>query len=269
MVGITVITLLTDLGESEYPAMMKGVILNIAPDVQIVDNTHSILPQNILEGAFILENSVKFFPPGTIHVGIVDPGVGSSRKPLAIECKKGILIGPDNGLLVPAANLLGLKRVFDLSNKKFFLPEVSETFHGRDIFAPVAAHLANDPSLVTEVGSRWNEPLVQLDIPKPRASIESIDGTIMHIDSFGNLISNVTSSMVNTIYSELHGDTELELHINDKFAQLRFCNNYAEGEFNQFITLLSSSGHLELAVVQGSAEKQLNAKVGDRFKIML
>lgn len=269
VIVMSIITLLTDLGESEYQAIMKGVILKINPSVKIIDITHSIPPQNILEGAFILENSVKFFPEGTVHIGVVDPGVGSIRKPLAIKCETGILIGPDNGLLLSAARAMGLENIYELTNRHMFLPEVSETFHGRDIFAPVAAELAKDPEKISEAGEIYNSPPVELEVASPEVDTDCIRGTIMHIDSFGNLITNVSSSKLGTVLTELREIKEMELHIKDKFALLRFYNNYAEAEFRQFIALLSSSGHLELAKVGNSAANQLGVKVGDKFKLLL
>jgi S-adenosylmethionine hydrolase len=262
-----IITLLSDFGDSEYPAMMKGVIYTINPDVNVIDIIHSITPQNIIEGSFVLKNTVKYFPEGTIHVAVVDPGVGGPRKPLVIECDKGILIGPDNGLIIPAAEILGIKNIYELNNPEMFLPKITNTFHGRDMFAPAAAILSTDQSKISDAGELLSNSPVTIEIPSPELGKNHISGIIIHPDHFGNLVTNVTASKLNSIVPKLKKSDNLKLLFGDELFQLKFLDNYSETQKNQLIALISSTGHLEFAVVQGHAQTQLNKKAGEKFKL--
>src|SRR4030042_3976555 len=185
-----VITLLTDFGlKDPYVASMKGVILSINPKCTLVDITHQVNPHDIREGAFILAHTYSTFPKGTIHLAVVDPGVGSPRNPVLFVTKNYFLIGPDNGLFAFAVKREKLKKVIALGNMEFFLPEVSPTFHGRDLFAPVAAHLSLGiaPASFGRVIKSWNE----ISFPKPVLRQEKLIGEIVHIDTFGNLVCNI------------------------------------------------------------------------------
>lgn len=266
---MAVITMLTDFGEAEYTAMMKGVILTINPNVHIIDISHAIAPQNVFEGAFVLLNAVSYFPSGTIHLGVVDPGVGSARKPILIECNSGILVGPDNGLLYPAAKKMGIRAVYEISNRDFVLNEVSGTFHGRDVFAPAAAKISKNPTMVADVGPQLSTELIKLDIPPPVIEKNVIVGTIIHIDTFGNLITNVSVRNDNSLITKLRGSKKLLLSINDSIITSHFHNTYSDAESYQLITLLSSSGYLEFAIPNGSAKNKIMANSGDRFKLRL
>ena len=266
---MAVITLLTDFGEAEYTAMMKGVILNINPDVHIIDVSHSITPQNVFEGAFVLKNAVSYFPEGTIHVGVVDPGVGSKRKSVLIECESGILIGPDNGLLYPAAMELGLKNVYEISNQEFMLKQISGTFHGRDVFAPTAAKMSLDPTRTADVGPALSTNPVELDIPPPKIDGDFIHGTIIHIDTFGNLITNVSVRNDEKLISRLSQSPKLLISIKESIISSHFHHTYYEAESYQLITLISSSGYLEFAIPNGSAKNKISANSGDKFKLRL
>jgi S-adenosylmethionine hydrolase len=266
---MVVITLLSDFGGTEYSALMKGVILSINPEVQIIDITHNITPQNIMEGSFVLKNSVHYFPEGSIHTSVVDPGVGSSRKAIAVECHRGILIGPDNGLLVPAAKVLGLKNIYEISNTKFLAEKISDTFHGRDIFAPVAAALAKDMTQLSELGPLMNESPVELEVEQPKVFEGQLRGQIMHIDHFGNLITDVPASMVEKVLPVSDSYHPLELYLNESYVQIEFLKNYSQAKEGRIIAVISSSGHLEFAVASGSASLRMTARVGDKFKINL
>ena len=264
-----IITLLSDFGDSEYPAMMKGVILRIDPEIDMIDITHGISPQNVIEGSFVLRNAVKYFPEGTVHLAVVDPGVGGDRKPIVIRCRRGILVGPDNGLLVPASELLEPVAVYEITNTEFMLSELSATFHGRDIFAPAAAHLSADPDSIHRIGPKLEVQPVKLDIPEPVIDADSITGTIMHSDRFGNLVSNVDLEHFDDIAEKSTAGSELELTIMGKNHKLVYRTHYSEGKTEEMICLISSSGHLELAVPNGSASDQTGARPGERFKIAI
>jgi hypothetical protein len=178
------ITLLTDFGlDDAYVAIMKGVMLRINSDVRLVDLTHAVPPQQILAAALILRSAVGFFPNGTIHVVVVDPGVGSARRPILIETNRGLLVGPDNGVLCPAGALMGRRRSLLLANEKFFLHPVSQTFHGRDIFAPVAAHLSR--GITSEEFGPVLDSIAELEIPAPRRIGSTVAGEVVHVDHHG------------------------------------------------------------------------------------
>jgi hypothetical protein len=182
-----VITLLTDFGTTDpYVGMMKGVIAAICPRANVVDITHEVPPQDIRTGAFFLERSFRYFPAGTIHVAVVDPGVGTSRKPLAVRSEGHFFVGPDNGLLGPAARR---PRAVKLSRVSYFRASVSQTFHGRDIFAPVAAHLAAGAAL-EDLGPA-ERSIVKLPSARPRRVARGLRGSVASVDRFGNLITNL------------------------------------------------------------------------------
>lgn len=251
------ITLTTDFGMSEYVGIMKGVILRINPNAEIIDITHNISPQNVREGAFVLYSALPYFPWG-VHVGIVDPGVGSERRGIIIECKRAVLVGPDNGLLIPAAKRLGLEKVYMIERGEFTLEEISDTFHGRDIFAPVSAYLSKgiEPEQIgTEVSG-----FVDLDFGVPIENDREIKGRIIHIDRFGNVITNIPSEIMMKRFS--FGDRMYAI-IKGKECTLRLLRAYALGRKNELIATISSSKFLELSVVEGSAKDMLGVNIDD------
>ena len=186
-----IITLLTDFGSADvFVGVMKGVILGMAPQVHVVDLTHEVPPQAVAVAAFLLETAWREFPPGTIHLVVVDPGVGSSRRPLAAEGPHGRFVAPDNGVLSPILQAGEATALHALTRPEFFRQPVSRTFHGRDIFAPVAAHLANGVSLAA-LGPPVSDP-VRLDLPRPESLPDGgATGQVLHVDRFGNLITNL------------------------------------------------------------------------------
>ncbi len=196
---MTVITLLTDFGLKDgYPAVMKGVIWKIAPGVQIADISHEISPQDIFGAAVLLDRSYRYFPEETIHVTVVDPGVGTLRRAIAAQIGPYYFIAPDNGLLTPIieeaeSNSLPTKFI-NLNRSAYWLPSVSNTFHGRDIFAPVAAYLAAGANFKS-LGTLINDP-VRLKIPRPRPSKTGWFGQVIYIDHFGNLSTNLSSDLI-------------------------------------------------------------------------
>jgi S-adenosylmethionine hydrolase len=258
-----VITLTTDFGHSEYVAQMKGVIHGIAPQARIVDVSHDITPQNIIEGAFVLMTTLPYFKEA-IHVAVIDPGVGSSRRAVLIECQRGLLIGPDNGLLLPVARKLGIRACHHILNKDLMLPKVSSTFHGRDIFAPVAAHVCTgiEPK---EVGMPIKEgSLVGLDIELHELSETWAKGMVVRVDRFGNVITNIPEAVIGP---RLKKGLEIGIHIGEKESLAKAMRTYDDGKKGEMVALFSSSGHLEIGVREGSAKAKLGARPGDRVLV--
>lgn len=289
-----IITLTTDFGtDDHYVAAMKGVILSIHPQATIVDISHAIPPQDIMAGAFMLANAAPYFPPGTVHVAVIDPGVGSERRPIALRFPLNLnvdpasanalhyFVGPDNGVLTLASGLwFGTMpslpsaafqtsevritaEAVHLTNRKYWRSGVSHTFHGRDIFAPVAAHLSRagtSAKVFAELGQPLKSPAVQLTIPPVSERGQVLTGTIIHIDRFGNCISNV-----------------LEWRIADRREASRISaggrtiqgirRTYAEVERGDVLALIGSSGYLEIAMRDGSAAGALGLRVGDTLQI--
>lgn len=259
---MTLITLLTDFGNQDgFAGIMKGVIWRISPQVQIADLTHEISPQNVLQGALILAQAVPFFPAETIHVAVVDPGVGTSRRALGISTANQFFIGPDNGIFTAVLELSEAKgyktEIYHLDAPEFWLPQVSRSFHGRDIFAPVAAHLANGRSL-SDMGSLIDNP-VRITIPRPVKTRDGWKGQIVAIDHFGNLISNIKKT---------HLTEPLRVKVlvgNEKIEKLS--NSFGECPSGDLIAMIDSSENLAVSVVNGSAAERLKAKVGDPISI--
>ena len=254
-----VITLLSDFGDL-YPASMKGIIFGINPDANIVDISHSVPAQDIKAGAFMLAATAKYFPSGTVHVAVVDPGVGTNRRALAIRAESkeyGIhyFIGPDNGLLIPAAFSIGDYEVYEITNDTLFRDaDVSATFHGRDIFAPVGAHISNGFE-IEKVGKRINDYTI-LDFGNGVKNGDIIEGRIIFIDSFGNIITNILSEIVD--YK--HGDL---LEIWD--TSITFQSSYGFSGEDEPLALIGSHGYLEIAVNQGSAAQFFGKKQDDEI----
>jgi S-adenosylmethionine hydrolase len=252
-----IITLTTDFGMgSPYVAQMKGVILSICRDVKLVDITHSIGPQNVREGAVVLDDATRRFPPDTIHVAVVDPGVGTARRIVYVEIGDQRYIAPDNGLLSRLARREPPRLVIVIENPAFWLPEPSATFHGRDIMAPVAAHLAdgiNPAKLGPQDGS-----LLILEAPQPQESSRGIAGEVLLIDSFGNLITNIDRESV----AVLGNPTTLTIDCGD--GQVRgVVPSYGAGLNGELVVLFDSQGRLEIAKVGGSAAKELQIQAGE------
>jgi len=255
----SIITLLTDFGSQDYfVGAMKGAILSVNPAAQIVDITHEIPPQDIEVGAFNLLAVYQDFPAGTIHLAVVDPGVGSARKPILIECGEQFFVGPDNGIFSWICEREGGGRAIHLTNEAFFRHPVSPTFHGRDIFAPVAAALSNGIA-VTEFGEELNE-YVSLDPLLPAAAGDgSIAGRVIHIDHFGNCITNLTPAHFNA--DAAASGAKLVVHGHELTS---FRPTFAEGavDGNDLFCLLGSAGFLEIVARNSSAAKVLNAERG-------
>jgi S-adenosylmethionine hydrolase len=185
-----IITLTTDFGlKDPYAAEMKAAILSLCPNAAIVDITHQIEKFNTRIGVYVLASAAPYFPEGTIHVAVVDPGVGTRRRPILIQTQRGFFVGPDNGLLISAAEHQGIKRIHEITNPRLMLPKVSSTFHGRDVFAPAAAHLANGVH-PTEFGREIRE-IARPEFTKVTRRKDMLIGEVLHVDNFGNIITNI------------------------------------------------------------------------------
>jgi S-adenosyl-L-methionine hydrolase (adenosine-forming) len=260
--SVSVITLTTDFGTQDwFVGTMKGVILGIQPKARPVDITHEIAPGDIRAGAFALMAAAPYFPKGTIHVAVVDPGVGSLRRAIAVKTRRAVFIGPDNGVLTWALRHESLVEVRQITNEKLFHQPVSRTFHGRDIFAPTAAHLSAGKKF-SHVGPKISD-WVQLPWPDPMRSEKSLTGEIIHIDRFGNAITNLAEDLLpKNEWSK--ASITVKRH---KLGAPVDC--YAAGQTGQAMTILSSAGFLEIAVNGGSAARQLKLKCGDAVKVLL
>lgn len=254
------ITLTTDFGYVDpFVGIMKGVILSICPQVQIIDLTHNIPPQNIQQASYIISTSYRFFPKGTINVCIVDPSVGSKRKSILIETTNYFFIGPDNGIFTTIIESENVNQVIELTNERFFLPELSQTFHGRDIFAPVAAHLATGKNPSSFGRLLKMENLVKLQKSELIKNKGNYIAKVLYIDHFGNLITNIPNNLISK-------------NIKGKFKNFLITSlvtNYEEAEDNQLTAIKGSSGYIELFLKKGNAAKLTDAKITDNFEILL
>jgi len=251
----SLITLTTDFSTRDpYVGIVKGVILGICPEARIIDLTHHIPAQNINYALWTLKDSVWYFPEGTVHMAVVDPGVGSNRRPIALRSEGQILVGPDNGIF---SAFLPAEEIVVCNREEFFLPSVSRTFHARDIFAPVAARLACGTSLA-EVGDPITDPM-EMPVNEARAEEGSILGRVVQIDHFGNIITNVPGAMI-------PAGSRVTVRVrNRQVAGLSQC--YSEAEPGGLTCLIGSSGRLEIAVPQGSAAGTLSAGIGDEVEV--
>lgn len=254
------IALFTDFGTRDaYVAQMKGVILSINPQVRLIDLTHDVAPFHIRQAAYLLEQSARYFPAGTIFVAVVDPGVGTMRRPVLIRTRVGkYYVGPDNGLFTHVAERQTLAEAYVLDNTAFFrCPEVSATFHGRDIFAPVAAHL----SLGVQPGcfGMGLSDVVLLPETTPRMVGETIQGEIVHVDGFGNVVTNIDSGWL----LDIHPGQQVKVTLAGEVLTVPFCKTYSEMPSDTLIGLINSDARFELAVSQGKASNRLPVRAGD------
>jgi S-adenosylmethionine hydrolase len=254
-----IITLTTDFGAAApYAAAMKGVILALNPAARLVDLTHQIPPQDVRHAAFFLMSAVPYFPPGTIHVVVVDPGVGTERAILYVEAGGQRLLAPDNGCWTLLAG--ESPRVIRLAEPRFWRQPVSATFHGRDIFAPVAARLGlgTDPALLGPPAAEW----ARLTVPAPRPVEGGTVGEIIFIDDFGNIITNIRAEWARPPDLLILGGASLR-----RGADFRWVRSYGEAEPGSLVALVSSVGLFEVAVNQGNAAERLSVRVGDPMTV--
>jgi S-adenosyl-L-methionine hydrolase (adenosine-forming) len=257
----TIITLTTDSGrDSAYAAAMKGVILSINPAAVIVDISHGIGPQNIIEGAFVLGEASRWFPPGSIHVAVVDPGVGTDRRIVYAWVGGQQYVLPDNGLVSYVCREQAPEAVFEVTNRSLFLPEVWNTFHGRDIMAPVAARLSLGLP-PRELGPAIND-LNLFEWPRPERRDATVIGRILFADSFGNLITSIRREDLPSDIDPASFAVEAAQHLLAGIVR-----TYGESAPGTLIALFSSSGLLELAIVQGNAAAQLKVAIGEEVGV--
>jgi S-adenosylmethionine hydrolase len=252
------ITLLSDFGMRDvYVGVMKGVLLSIAPDAALVDLTHDIPAQDIQAAGFALHAAYRYFAPGTIHVAVVDPGVGTARRAVAARIGAHIYLCPDNGLLTPILARETLHDAVVLDKPQYHLPIVSRTFHGRDIFAPAAAHLALGIPL-RDIGTP-TDTLITLPLSQPTISATDITAHVVHIDVFGNLVLDVTEDMLNS------PDTWILTLSNGQSVGVHAA--YADVPAGSILALFGSTGHLEIAIRNGHAVQRLGLHVGDIIRL--
>lgn len=254
------LTLLTDFGLHDvYVGVMKGVIYHINPHLNVIDLTHQIPPQNLAAASFCLMNAYAYFPRGTVHLGVVDPGVGSTRRVIAVEFATGFLVGPDNGIFSGVLRQTPALSAVELTNSDYWrVVRSSATFHGRDIFAPVAAHLASGVALA-EVGNSIDvASLVKLEIPNTTVIDTSIHGCLQYIDGFGNLITNIPGdNLIGKRWAVVAGGVEIPGG-----------KTYSDQPIGSLIALVGSHGWLEIAVNGGNARSQLNLDYLDPVQVV-
>lgn len=257
------ITLLSDFGSgSGYPAAMKGVILSVCPAAQIIDISHDIERHHIRSGAFVLWMIAPYFPEKTVHCAVVDPSVGTARRALVIESGGQLFVGPDNGLLIPAAQRLGEPKIYSIENKRLFRDPVSRTFQGRDLFAPVAAHLANGLP-VTELGPPITE-YIKLSFGEGIRRGHVLEGEIIYIDSFGNVITNIAGELLHELVKP---GMSVVVEVSRKSLSARCTHTYAEADPNELVVTVGSHGQVEIAMNLGSAAQRLRARTGETILI--
>lgn len=259
---MTVLSLTTDFGLTDgFVGVMKGVIYAIAPEAKIVDISHLIAPQSVLQGAYTMGRAVPFFPPGSVHVGVVDPGVGTERRPIGAHLGEHFFIAPDNGLLTPlileAERKGEVLEFIHLDNPDFWLPKVSATFHGRDIFAPCGAHLAAGVPF-RELGTPVTDP-VRLELPRPEKTDRGWQAHVAIVDIFGNLTTDLPAEA-------LAGRRDVLVRIRGREIG-GVVDSYGHRSAGELVAVIDSEDYLEIAVVNGSAALALNAQVGEFVEV--
>jgi S-adenosylmethionine hydrolase len=256
--------LTTDYGASDhFTAVMKGVILSINPEVNIVDITHSVLAHDILDGAMAIGQAFRYFPPKTVHVVVVDPGVGTERRPLLVAGDQHYFVGPDNGVLSSIYEQSESLHVWNVISEHYFRQPVSKTFHGRDIFAPVAAWLTKSWQT-----SSFGEPItdfVRFAIPKAKVNGNQVQGAVLRVDHFGNLITNVTVEDVPDLVAA-GGNVKINVGNGQVSKVVR---TFAEGAAGEVVGLIGSSGYLEISVNKGNASRTLGVGRGAEVTVEL
>lgn len=259
----SLVTLTTDFGTSDYyVAAMKAVMLSLHPDLKLVDLSHDVKPQDLMAGAWLLKHSAYLFPEETVHLVVIDPGVGTDRRPIAIKHRGQIFVGPDNGLFSLVTDNEAFEGV-ELRNQQYWrTPNPSSTFHGRDIFAPVAAHIAAGVPL-----SEFGPAISGLDVfhwAMPSSDKNGIQGWVVHIDRFGNLITNIPADMVR----QLGPSGDLRIYVGTQIIR-GLVDTYGSVPAGEAIALYGSTGNLEVAVNKGNAAEMLSVYQGAPVSIIL
>lgn len=254
------ITLFTDFGvQDAYVAQMKGVILSINAALTVIDLNHEVAAFNVRQAAYLLEASSRYLPAGSIVVAVVDPGVGTARRPVLWATQSDRwFVGPDNGVFTHVLTAHGLREAYELTESAYFRPRISSTFHGRDVFAPVAAHLASEVP-AADFGPPV-EDLITFPVSFPRAAGQAATGEIVHIDRFGNVVTNVTPDLL----PGLKLGRDISFTIGERRWTVPFCATYGNQPPGKLVALVSSNDTLEIALTQGDASAQIKAPVGTR-----
>ena len=259
-----IITLTTDYGTNDHlVGVLKGVILNINPEVNIVDITHSILAHDILDGALTLSQAYKYFPSKTIHLVVVDPGVGTARRPILVAGDTHYFVAPDNGVLSAIYDQSESLYVWNITSEHYFRQPVSNTFHGRDIFAPVAAWLSK--SWQTASFGDAITDFVRFAIPKPKVSGNTTKGIVLRVDNFGNLITNLT---VEDVPALIAPDAKFTIRVGNA-AVTKIVPTFAQGAAGETFAIIGSSGYIEICVNKGSAARTVGAGRGAEVTVEL
>ncbi|MGD2030476.1 MAG: SAM-dependent chlorinase/fluorinase [Desulfobacterales bacterium] len=264
---MSIITLLTDFGtEDAYVGMMKGAILSINPQAVIVDITHHIDPQDVIQAAYIIKSSYRYFPKGTVHLLVVDPGVGSDRSIVALEIMEHILLAPDNGVLTLLMDEGKTDAIVRVENTRYFLKPVSRTFHGRDIFAPAGAHLSKGLDIKNLGSPLDRQDLVHLKISKPYLSDNhQLVGTVIGSDRFGNCISNIDAALLKKMDKSGSGKM-VEVKIG-KHTIKGISLSYAETKPKSPLAIIGGFGYLEISLNKGNAKHALGIEKGDNITL--
>ncbi|MCW4001335.1 MAG: S-adenosyl-l-methionine hydroxide adenosyltransferase family protein [Candidatus Bathyarchaeota archaeon] len=253
------ITLTTDFGlKDPYVAEMKGAILSINPQAQIIDVSHGVDKFSVRMAAFMLASAAPYFPDGTVHVAVVDPGVGTQRRAIAVQTQRAFFVGPDNGVLMLAAQAQGIQRIYEISNPKLMLPTVSCTFHGRDIFAPAAAHLSQGVA-IQSFGPELFDPQTPM-FTQVECRNGVLGAEVLHVDGFGNVVTNLTRK-------DLANAASVSVRFHHACLQLPVTRTYADAEPLQAVALFGSSGFLEVALNQGSFHEKYRVNIGDKVEV--
>jgi len=257
-----IITLTTDFGlQDHYVSAMKAVMLGIAPDVRFVDVSHEIPAQDIMAGAWVVKNTAFLYPPGTVHLVVVDPGVGTSRHPIALKIKDQYFVGPDNGIF----SLLFKEyeyEAYKLNNSNYWAQGLSNTFHGRDVFAPVSAHLSTGVSL-DEVGEPIDD-LVTYHWAVPIADKDGLQGWVVHIDRFGNLITNISDELIEDHLKR----KSVKIYVGNTMLD-KVVSTFGDVEEGEPAAFIGSSGMLEIGINKGNAARMLSVDKGAQISIVL
>jgi S-adenosyl-L-methionine hydrolase (adenosine-forming) len=263
---VTVITFLTDFGlQDEFVGTCHGVIAGIAPDVRVIDVAHGISPQAVLQGALVLRNTTPYMPVG-VHLAVVDPDVGGNRRAVAVRTRDGrTFVGPDNGLLMLAADEIGVEAAHELADARYRLPEVSRTFHARDVFAPAAAHLASGVP-IAELGPALDPAaLVRVDLPDPEVGRSQLGATVLSVNRFGNIATNVRRQHVDALGFENGDRVEIRLTLDRYYAIV--AGAFADAQPGELILYEDSYGLVTLAISRGDAARLTGVSAGDELRI--
>jgi hypothetical protein len=257
--------MLSDFGlRDPYIAEMKAVILSICPEATIIDISHEIRKFDMRMGAFVLASAAPYFTFGTVHVAVVDPGVGTKRRPVIVQANRSFYVGPDNGLLILSAQKEGISHAYHITSREYMLPKISRTFHGRDIFSCAAAHLAKGIP-PQKFGPEIHDYVIP-EFAKPHFKEGELFGEIIHIDDFGNAVTNISERDLEGI--GISEGNFLKVKLGNKTLKLKLCSAYGEAPKRSPLAIIGSSDFLELSVNQGNASKSFGVKIADHIRVL-